>query len=241
MKIIVAENYDELSFHAGEIIKNQVASKPDSVLGLATGSSPIGTYKHIVSEYNNGKVSFAKVKSANLDEYVGISPEHDQSYYFFMLDNLFSKVDIDLANTYIPNGLNADTDAECERYDAVIDSLGGVDLQLLGIGGNGHIGFNEPADCFSKGTNCVTLHNSTIEANSRFFPSKADVPTRAFSMGIGTIMKAKKILLVASGKDKAAAILGLVKGDIRPDMPASILQYHPDVTVVCDKDAASLL
>ncbi len=241
MKIIVTESYDELSFHAGEIIKNQILEKPDCVLGLATGSSPVGTYKHLVAEYKAGKVSFAKVKSANLDEYVGISKDHDQSYYYFMQENLFSHVDIDVASTNIPNGLAGDAEAECARYDAVIDSLGGVDLQLLGIGGNGHIGFNEPAECFSKGTNKIALHDSTIEANARFFASKADVPTHAYSMGIGTIMKAKKILLVASGKDKANAILGLVKGDIRPDMPASILQYHPDVTVVCDKEAAALL
>ncbi|MFI3163802.1 MAG: glucosamine-6-phosphate deaminase [Bacillota bacterium] len=241
MKIIVAKNYDELSFHAGEIIKNQIIEKPDSVLGLATGSSPVGTYKHLVAEFNAGKVSFAKAKSANLDEYVGIAKDHDQSYYYFMQDNLFSHVDIDVANTNIPNGLASDPDAECARYDGVIEALGGVDLQLLGIGGNGHIGFNEPAECFSKGTNKIALHDSTIEANARFFASKADVPTHAYSMGIGTIMKAKKILLVASGKDKAKAIAGLVKGDIRPDMPASILQYHPDVTVVCDEEAGALL
>lgn len=241
MKVIITENYDELSLQAGEVIKEQILQNPNSVLGLATGSSPIGTYKHLVSEYNAGKISFAGVKSANLDEYVGISKDHDQSYYYFMMDNLFSKVDIDTNNTNIPNGLAADAAEECERYDAVIQSLGGVDLQLLGIGGNGHIGFNEPNECFSKGTNCVALHDSTIAANSRFFASKADVPTHAFSMGIGTIMKAKKILLVASGKDKAEAVLGLVKGDIKPQMPASILQYHNDVVVVCDKDAASLL
>ncbi len=241
MKIIVAESYDELSFHAGEIIKQQILDKSDSVLGLATGSSPVGTYKHLVSEYKAGNVSFAKVKSANLDEYVGIAKEHDQSYYYFMMDNLFSHVDIDTANTNIPNGLAADPAAECARYDDVIQSLGGVDLQLLGIGGNGHIGFNEPAECFSKGTNKIALHESTIQANARFFASQADVPTHAYSMGIGTIMKAKKILLVASGKDKANAVAELVHGDIRPSLPATILQYHPDVTIVCDSEAAALI
>ncbi len=241
MKIIIAKDYEELSAQAAEVIKSQIVAKPDCVLGLATGSSPIGTYKCLVAEYKNGNVDFSNVKSANLDEYVGISRTHEQSYYAFMKENLFSHVNINVENTYIPNGENLDSEAETKRYDAVLENLGGVDLQLLGIGHNGHIGFNEPADHFSKGTNCIALHESTIEANTHFFPSKADVPTKAYTMGIGTIMKAKTILLVASGKDKAAAIAGMVNGDITPQLPASILQYHQNVIVVVDEAAASLL
>ena len=211
--------------------------KPNSVLGLATGSSPIGTYKELIKKCDNGDIDFSDITTVNLDEYRGLPRTNDQSYYYFMNDNLFNHVNIDKARTHVPNGEVADAEEECGNYEALIKSLGGVDLQLLGLGHNGHIGFNEPADQFAKVTNCVDLQESTIEANKRFFASIDDVPRQAYTMGIGTIMAARKILVVVSGADKAAIVKKAFTGPVTPQVPASILQMHSDVTVVCDAAA----
>lgn len=241
MRVIVTKDYDEMSLKAAEIMRAQVQLKPDSVLGLATGSTPLGLYANLVKWNKEGSLDFSKVKSVNLDEYVGLDANHDQSYVYFMNENLFSKVNIDKKNTHLPNGMAKDTDKECKEYDELVKSLGGQDIQLLGIGHNGHIGFNEPADSFANGTYCVKLTESTINANARFFASKDDVPKYALSMGCGVIMGAKKVLLVAAGEDKSQAIFDMVKGPISPKCPASILQMHPDVVVVVDEAAASKL
>lgn len=237
MKIYQTKNYDDLSRVAANLIGAQIIQKPDSVLGLATGSSPIGTYKRLVEGYNNGDLDFSQIRTVNLDEYRGLPRENDQSYYYFMHDNLFDHVNIN--ESHLPDGTNPDSDAECARYEALIDSMGGIDLQLLGLGHNGHIGFNEPADAFPKCTNCVDLQESTIEANKRFFASIDDVPRQAYTMGIGTIMKAKKIVIVVSGEDKADIVNKAFFGPITPRVPASILQLHPDVALVADAAALS--
>lgn len=237
MKLYRAKDYKDMSKIAANIIAAQVITKPDCVLGLATGSTPIGTYQQLIEKYNNGDLDFSAVKSANLDEYKGLTKDHDQSYYYFMNDNLFKHVNIDPANTNIPNGMEPDADAECARYEKVIAELGGVDLQLLGLGHNGHIGFNEPADSFDKITHCVDLTESTLEANKRFFASIDDVPKQAYTMGIGTIMKAKKVLLIVSGADKADILAKSLFGPVTPEVPASILQFHNDVIVVADEAA----
>lgn len=231
MKVIKVKNYDELSKVAASIIAAQVINNPKSVLGLATGSTPIGAYKNLVCAYNDGLLDFSNVKSINLDEYCGLSGENDQSYRYFMNDNLFNHVNIDKSNTFVPDGTAEDSEAECERYEALCESLGYADLQLLGIGHNGHIGFNEPASAFAAKTHCVKLQESTINANSRLFEKKEDVPTSAFTMGIGTILKAKKILLVG-GADKKEIIEKAIYGDVTPEVPASALQLHKDVTVI---------
>ncbi len=241
MKIYIAKDYNDMSKKAANIISAKVTLFPECVLGLATGSTPEGTYKNLVQAYENGNLDFSKTKAVNLDEYKGLSKENDQSYAFFMKKNLFNHINIDLNNTYIPNGLEEDTEKECQRYDNVIKSLGGVDLQLLGIGTNGHIGFNEPDDSFQKGTHHVKLTDETINANSRFFESMDLVPKYAYSMGIQSIMSAKSILLIASGKSKAEAIYETICGKIRPSVPSTILQLHPDVTIIADEDALSLV
>lgn len=214
-------------------------TKPDCVLGLATGSTPIGTYKQLIDWYNKGDLDFSEVKTVNLDEYKGLSRDNDQSYYYFMYNNLFKHINIKLENTNVPNGTEPDSEKECSRYDDVINSLGGADLQLLGLGHNGHIGFNEPDDTFAKTTHCVDLQESTIEANKRFFADINDVPRQAYTMGIKTIMQAKKILLVVSGEDKAEILREVLTGPITPKVPASILQLHNDVIVVADEAALS--
>ena len=241
MRIIVTKDHEDMSKKAAAIIAAQVAEKPDCVLGLATGSTPIGTYKNLVEWYENGSLDFSQVRTVNLDEYRGLPRDNDQSYYYFMHDNLFNHVNIDEANTNVPDGTNPDADAECARYEALIASYGGQDLQLLGLGHNGHIGFNEPAQEFDKTTHCVDLQESTIEANKRFFASADDVPKQAYTMGIGTIMKAKKILVVANGEGKADIVAKAFFGPVTPEVPASILQFHPNVTIVVDETAASKL
>lgn len=241
IKIIKAKNYDEMSHRAANVMAAQITLKNDSVLGLATGSTPIGMYQELIRRYEAGDLDFSQVRSVNLDEYVGLGREHDQSYFYFMNEQLFQHVNIDKAQTFLPDGTNPDAEAECRRYHDVIMSMGGVDMQLLGIGGNGHIGFNEPAEAFAPCTHCVKLAESTIRANARFFASEDDVPRHAISMGIGEIMAAKKILILASGKAKAEAVKGMVAGPVTPQMPASILQFHPDVTLVADEEALSLL
>ena len=239
MKIYVADDYKGMSRKAASIIASQVTLKPNSVLGLATGSTPIGMYEQLVEWHKAGELDFSAVKTVNLDEYVGLAPEHDQSYRYFMNDNLFNHVNIDKANTHVPNGLAADPAAECARYDSVVEEMGGVDIQVLGMGHNGHIGFNEPADHFPLGTNLVDLQESTINANARFFASKDEVPKQAMTMGIHTIMKAKKILVVVNGEGKADIVKKAFTGPVTPQVPASILQLHPDVVLVGDKAALS--
>ncbi|MGN1315188.1 MAG: glucosamine-6-phosphate deaminase [Lachnospiraceae bacterium] len=239
MRIIRTKDYEDMSRKAANIIAAQILLKPDSVLGLATGSTPVGTYRNLVEGYEKGDLDFSRVKSVNLDEYRGLPRENDQSYYYFMHDHLFKHVNINLENTHLPDGMQADSEKACMEYEAIIESVGGQDLQLLGLGHNGHIGFNEPCDEFEKLTHCVNLTESTIEANKRFFASADDVPRQAYTMGIGTIMKAKKILVVVSGADKARIVKEAFFGPVTPKVPASILQLHPDVTVVADEAALS--
>lgn len=239
MKIYKVKNYDEMSRKAANIIAAQIVTKPDSVLGLATGSTPVGAYKYLVEKFNQGDLDFSGVKTANLDEYRGLTKENEQSYYYFMYSNLFKHVNINIENTNIPDGTAKDPDEECLRYEEVIHSLGRVDLQVLGLGHDGHIGFNEPSDIFEGGTHCVDLTEMTIEANKRFFASADEVPRQAFTMGIGTIMRSRKILFAVSGKDKAAILKKALYGPVTPQIPASILQFHPDVIVIADEDALS--
>ena len=232
MKFITVDSYESLSRHAANLIAAQVTVKPNCVLGLATGSSPLGTYAELAKKCDAGDVDFSNVTSVNLDEYVGLDGNNDQSYRYFMDTNLFSKINIDHAKTHVPNGCADDIKKEGERYDALIASLGGIDLQLLGIGLDGHIGFNEPDSCFTKETHEVVLDPSTIEANARFFASKEDVPTKAVTMGMMAIMQAKKVLLIANGKNKKDILEKSLFGPITPEVPASILQLHPDLTVI---------
>ena len=241
MRIIKAKDYADMSRKAANIIAAQVILKPDCVLGLATGSTPIGTYKELIKGYENGDLDFSLVKTANLDEYRGLEKTNDQSYDYFMKANLFNHININFDNLNIPNGENPDADAECKRYEEVVKKLGGQDLQLLGMGHNGHIGFNEPADQFVKETHCVDLQESTIQANKRFFEKVEDVPTQAYTMGINTIMQAKTILVIVSGADKAEIVKKAFYGPVTPQVPASILQMHPNVIVVVDEAAASLI
>lgn len=241
MKIIVTENYDKLSEKAGQIISSQVTLKPDSILGLATGSTPIGTYKYLISAYEKQSLDFSSVITFNLDEYCTLPSTHPQSFSYFMFTNLFDHININKQNVHIPSGIAEDIIKECTEYDQAIENAGGIDLQLLGVGHNGHIGFNEPSDEFIAPTHVVELSRKTIEANSRFFDSPDDVPKRAVTMGMKSIMYAKKILFIATGGDKAEIVSKMIKGKITPKVPASILQLHPDVTVVLDKDSASRL
>lgn len=241
MRIYCEKDYNAMSRRAAAVIAAQIVSKPDCVLGLATGSTPVGAYKQLIEWNKQGDLSFAEIHSVNLDEYYGLSPEHDQSYRYFMNTNLFDHVDIHKENTNVPSGLAADPAAECARYEQVVAGLGYADLQLLGLGRNGHIGFNEPCGDFPAATHMVDLTQSTIEANARFFASADDVPKQALTMGVGTIMKARKILVVASGADKADAVWKAFRGPITPEVPASILQFHPDVTLVGDESALAKL
>lgn len=239
MQIYRANDYEDMSKKAANIIASQVVLKPDCVLGLATGSTPIGAYKNLVEKYEQGDLDFSQVTTVNLDEYKGLPRENDQSYYYFMHDNLFDHVNVKPENTHLPDGTKEDANEECARYEELIRSLGGQDLQLLGLGHNGHIGFNEPDTVFEKTTHCVDLQESTIEANKRFFASADDVPKQAYTMGIGTIMQAKKILVVVSGEDKADTVAKAFFGPVTPEVPASILQFHKDVILVADEAALS--
>ncbi len=242
MKIYLSEDYQSMSRKVANIFSAQIIMKPDCVLGLATGSTPVGTYKQLIEWYNKGDLSFEDVKTINLDEYVGLAPEHDQSYRYFMQSNLFDHVNIKPENTNVPTGISDDHEQDCKNYDALIASLGGIDMQFLGIGQNGHIGFNEPDGAFELGTHIAELNQSTIEANARFFENDlSKVPTHAMTLGIKNIMQAKKIVLVASGAEKADAILKAFTGPVTPQLPASILQMHADVTLVGDKAALSKL
>ena len=242
INILKGKNSEEVAKLSSKIIIDVLKANPKATLGLATGSSPLGLYAELVGACKGGEISFREVKTLNLDEYVGLDGENDQSYRYFMNTNLFSKVDIDLANTNVPDGLASDPKAECERYDALVESFGGVDVQVLGIGNNGHIGFNEPDSVFPYGTSLINLTESTIDANSRFFASRDLVPTQAISMGIGHILTAKAIILIALGKGKAEILEKALFGDITPEVPASALRlYNGPVYVCADTDALSVI
>lgn len=232
MEIMKMKNYEEVSEQAAMLIAAQVKMKPNAVLGLATGSSPVGMYQKLVEWYKEGKLDFSKVLTVNLDEYVGLDAKNPQSYRYFMEENLFSKVNIKTENTNVPDGTAADPAQFGKKYDEMMKAMGNTDLQLLGIGNNGHIGFNEPSDCFIEGTHVVDLNESTIQANARFFASEAEVPKQAITMGMGGIMRAKKVLLIANGAQKAKIIEKAFSGPVTPQIPASILQLHPDCTVI---------
>lgn len=239
MRICQAEDYAAMSRMAADILAAQIMEKPDCVLGLATGSTPVGVYALLAERQRGGGLSFASVRSVNLDEYRGLAPEHEQSYRYFMEKNLFKLVDIRPENTNVPNGLAPDPVAECARYDRLINDLGGIDLQLLGLGQNGHIGFNEPGPAFIPETHLVDLAESTVNANSRFFASRDEVPRQALTMGIRSIMQARRVLVMVSGENKAEAVRKAFAGPVVPDVPASILQLHRDVVLVADKAALS--
>ena len=241
MRLIVTKNYEEMSKVAAKEMAEDIKRNPEIVLGLATGGTPVGMYKELIRMYNEGELDFSKVTSINLDEYVGLSGDHDQSYRYFMNTNLFNHINIDKNNTFVPNGLAENVEEECMAYDARIQDMGGIDLQLLGLGANGHIGFNEPGEALSVGTHLTDLKESTIEANARFFDSIDDVPRKAITMGLGGIMKSKKIIVIASGEGKADAVKAMVSGKISTNMPASMLQMHRDVVVIIDEAAAKLL
>lgn len=241
MKVIVTKNYEELSKVAANEMAEVIKNKPNAILGLATGGSPVGMYKELIRMNKEGEVDFSKITTVNLDEYVGLSGDHDQSYRYFMNDNLFNHINIDKSKTFVPNGLAEDIETECKNYDDKIANLGGTDVQLLGIGNNGHIAFNEPDKFLVAGTHLTGLTQSTIEANARFFDSIDDVPKTALTMGLGGIMKAKKIIVIASGEGKAEAVKEMLSGKITTDMPASMLQMHRDVVVIIDEAAAKLI
>ena len=240
MNIIRAKDYQDMSRKAANIISAQIIMKPDCVLGLATGSTPVGTYRQLIEWYEKGDLDFSRVSTVNLDEYRGLAHTDPQSYYYFMQENLFDHVNIDKTATHVPDGTNPDAADACVKHEQIIKSLGGIDLQLLGLGNNGHIGFNEPGAAFEKETHLVDLAESTIRANARFFTSIDEVPKQAYTMGIRTIMQAKKILVVVSGESKADIVSRAFFGPVTPEVPASILQMHPDVTVVCDEAALSM-
>ena len=241
MRLIKAKDYQEASRQVANIISAQVILRPDSVLGLATGSSPIGAYQQLIEWYNKGDVDFSRVRSVNLDEYVGLAPSHEQSYAYFMHHNFFDFINIKPENVHLPDGLDPDAEGQGEKYDALIRSLGGVDLQLLGIGRDGHIGFNEPCGEFVKGTHCVELTQDTREANARFFGSVDLVPKTAYTMGILDIIQARRVVMIASGSSKAAIVRDAFWGPVTPQIPASILQLHPDFTLVADEEALAMV
>lgn len=241
MRLIIADDYADMSRKAASVIASQVILKPDSVLGLATGSTPVGIYEQLAEWNQNGHLDFSRITTVNLDEYYGLAPDNKQSYHYFMTEHLFSKVNLPEGKQFLPDGKNTDAVKECERYQNLIGALGGIDMQLLGLGHNGHIGFNEPADVFEKTVHLVDLTEKTIEVNKRFFERAEDVPRKAYTMGIGTIFQAKKILLVVSGAEKAGILRQVMHGSVCPRIPGSILQLHADVTVVADKEAAGEL
>lgn len=241
MKLIITKNYEELSKVAANEMAEVVKNNPKAILGLATGGSPVGMYKELIRMNKENEIDFSEVTTVNLDEYVGLSGDHNQSYRYFMNDNLFNHINVNKDRTFVPNGLAEDIEAECKNYDAKIAELGGTDVQLLGIGNNGHIAFNEPDDFLVSGTHLTKLTENTIEANARFFESKDEVPTTALTMGLGGIMKSKKIIVIASGEGKAEAVKEMVNGKINTNMPASMLQMHRDVVLIIDEAAAKLL
>ncbi len=241
MQVFIEKDYSAMSEKAAQIFANEIKQKSDLVLGLATGSTPIGTYKEFIRMHKEEGLDFSKVVSFNLDEYYGLAPDNPQSYNYFMFENLFNHINIKKENVHIPNGLVSDVEAYCKQYDEEIEKYGGIDIQLLGIGVNGHIGFNEPAEELILGTHLTDLTEDTITANSRFFDSPEEVPTKAITLGIGSIMKAKKILLLASGKNKAEIMAKLLNSDVvTTKVPASLLMLHSNAIIIMDEEAASL-
>ena len=240
MKVIIAKNYEEMSEKAFEIMHEVVVKNPSAILGLATGSTPLGLYKKMIEDYEKNGTSYKKIRTVNLDEYAGLDYSSDQSYVYFMRHNLFDHIDIDLKNTNIENGKAVNRAAECERYNKLLENMQ-QDLQVLGIGSNGHIAFNEPGTPFGSVTHVVDLTESTIKDNSRLFANIEEVPRQAFTMGLKNIMNAKRILIMANGGNKARAVYGLVAGEVTENLPASILQLHPDCTLVCDEEAAGII
>jgi glucosamine-6-phosphate deaminase len=240
MKVIITKNYEEMSQKAFEVMAKVVKENPQAILGLATGSTPIGLYQNMIRDHEQNGTSYKQIRTVNLDEYAGLDVTSDQSYVYFMRHNLFDHVDIDLKNTHIENGKAADRQGECDKYNKLLETMQ-QDIQVLGIGSNGHIAFNEPGTPFGSVTHIVDLTESTIKDNSRMFASIDEVPRQAFTMGLKNIMNAKKILILANGENKAKAVRALVKGEVTEQVPASILQLHPDCTLVCDQAAASLL
>lgn len=240
MKVIITKNYDEMSQKAFEVMKEVVVNNPNAVIGLATGTSPLGMYKCMIEDHKKNGTSYKNVKTVNLDEYKGLDINSDQSYVYFMRENLFKGLDIDLANTNIEDGKAEDAEKECARYNALLEDMQ-QDIQLLGIGSNGHIAFNEPGTKFGSKTHIVDLTENTIKDNSRLFKDISEVPRQAFTQGLRNIMNAKKILLIANGKNKAQAVNAMVNGEVTESVPASVLQLHPDCTVIVDEDAGSLL
>jgi len=241
LRIIRVDDYEEMSKKAASMVASQIILKNDSVLGLATGDTPIGMYKELIKLYNDKQIDFSDTKSFNLDEYYGLSDDNAQSYHYYMMHNLFNYVNIKRENINILSGIAENIEKECSSYDDKIKKSGGIDIQVLGIGVNGHIGFNEPSVNFEAGTHLVKLDKKTIQSNSRFFKSMDEVPKSALSMGIKTIMQSKVIVLLANGESKAEAIYKTVKGKICPEVPASILQLHNNVNIIVDKAAAKLL
>ncbi|MFI3175422.1 MAG: glucosamine-6-phosphate deaminase [Bacillota bacterium] len=240
MRIIKATDYNDMSKKAADVLAEIVKEKPDLVMGLATGSSPVGMYKCLIEKYENKEIDFSKARSVNLDEYLGLSGDHDQSYRYFMDTNFFNHVNIDKKNTHVPDGVASDPEKNCADYDKIIESLGGVDVQVLGMGHNGHIGFNEPGDHFTKTTHLIELQESTRHANGVNFEKEEDMPHQAYTMGIQNIMQSKKIILIVSGKAKAEILKLALTGNVTPHVPGSILQFHRDVTVVADAEAMSV-
>lgn len=241
MKLIVTKDYNELSKVAANEMAKVIKNNNKAILGLATGGSPVGMYKELINMNKSGEIDFSDITTVNLDEYIGLRGDHPQSYRYFMNENLFNHINIDKNKTYVPNGLAKDIEKECTSYDAKIEELGGIDVQLLGVGNNGHIAFNEPNEALLAGTHLTDLKEDTIKANSRFFDSIDDVPKKAITMGLGQIMKAKKIILIASGESKAEVVKAMLSGKISTDVPATMLQMHRDVTVIVDEAAAKLL
>ncbi len=239
MKIYRAKDYNDMSRKAANLISAQIIMNPNCVLGLATGSSPVGTYRQLVEWYEKGDLDFSEVITVNLDEYKGLTRDNSQSYYYFMNENLFSKVNINKNKTFLPDGTEPDSNVACHNYNEILRAVGEPDLQLLGLGHNGHIGFNEPGDVFSTETHCIDLSEQTIKANARFFETEAEVPRQAYTMGIKTIMSAHKILIIVSGADKADIVKTAFFGPITPQVPASILQLHRNVILVADEAALS--
>ena len=239
MKIYRAKDYNDMSRKAANLISAQILLKPNCVLGLATGSTPLGTYRQLVERYNQGDLDFSEITTVNLDEYKGLTHDNSQSYYYFMNENLFSKVNINKSKVFLPDGTEPDSETACQKYNEILHAVGVIDLQLLGLGHNGHIGFNEPADFFTTETHCITLSERTIQANARFFATAEEVPRQAYTMGIKTIMSAEKVLVVISGEDKADIVKKAFFGPITPQVPAPILQLHRNAVIIADEAALS--
>ncbi len=239
MKIYRAKDYNDMSRKAANLISAQILLKPNCVLGLATGSTPLGTYRQLVERYNHGDLDFSEITTVNLDEYKGLTHDNSQSYYYFMNENLFSKVNINKSKVFLPDGTEPDSETACQKYNEILHAVGVIDLQLLGLGHNGHIGFNEPADFFTTETHCITLSERTIQANARFFATAEEVPRQAYTIGIKTIMSTEKVLVVISGEDKADIVKKAFFGPITPQVPASILQLHRNAVIIADEAALS--